>query len=67
MPNKFEATVQSAYNHHCEKSEVFIQRNANPDDGLFYPVGYKGSGRWAVHRSHAEAWLKRKKLEYKAP
>jgi hypothetical protein len=30
---------------------------------LFYPVGRKGSGRWAVDRERAGTWLKRKKLE----
>src|SRR5258708_24822630 len=67
MPEKFTATVQSAYNHHCEVSKVFARRKASPEEGLFYPVGYKGSGLWAVHRSRAEAWLKRKKLESKVP
>jgi hypothetical protein len=63
MPDAFTATVQSAYNNHCEDSDVFIRRNANLKNALFYPVGRKGSGRWAVHRDRAETWLQQKKLE----
>jgi hypothetical protein len=63
MPEEFEATVQSAYNNHCEKSDVFVRRNAKLEEALFYPVGRKGSGRWAVDRSRAEAWLRKKNLE----
>ena len=58
-PKKFEHTVQSAYNHHSSHSSVF---KGSPDDDLFYPVGGKGSGIWAVHMNKIEAWLKKKKL-----
>jgi hypothetical protein len=67
MPEKFVNAVQSVYNQHCEKSDVFIGRNATLDEALFYPVGHKGSGRWAVNRERAEAWLIRKNLEFQLP
>jgi hypothetical protein len=63
MPKEFEAAVQSAFNNYCEKSDVFVRRNAKVEEALFYPVGRKGSGRWAVDRNRAEAWLKKKNFE----
>jgi hypothetical protein len=62
MPKAFGATVQSAYNHHCEHSDVFVARNVSLDEALFYPVGRKGSGQWAINRNRAETWLRRKSL-----
>ena len=60
MPKKFENTVQSDYNRHTSSSSQF---SGKPEDDLFYPVGRKGSGRWAVHRDRAERWLRQKKLD----
>jgi len=60
MPKKFESTVQSDYNRHTSTSSVF---SGKPEDDLFYPVGGKGSGRWAVHRDRAKAWLLQKRLK----
>jgi hypothetical protein len=62
-PSSFENTVQAAYNYYCSASNVFVAREADLADALFYPVGRKGSGRWAVDRERAGTWLKRKKLE----
>jgi hypothetical protein len=62
-PASFENTVQAAYNYYCSASNVFAGRKADLGEALFYPVGRKGSGRWAVDRNRAVAWLKRKKLE----
>lgn len=58
IPPSFETAVQSSYNHHCEESDVFRKRAAPPEEGLFHSPGGKGSGRWAVHRGRALAWLK---------
>jgi hypothetical protein len=63
MPKKFGATVQSAYNHYCSESDVFKQRGGKPEVGLFYPVGRKGSGYWAVRRDRAHAWLQKRQFD----
>ncbi|HUC16783.1 MAG TPA: hypothetical protein VMA37_03735 [Acetobacteraceae bacterium] len=63
MPRAFEETVQSAYNHYCSESEVFKKRGAGPDEALFYPVGRKGSGKWAVRRDRAREWLLKHEFE----
>lgn len=62
-PKSFEKTVQASYNYYCSASDVFAARKADLAEGSFYPVGRKGSGRWAVDRDRAVAWLKTKKLE----
>lgn len=62
-PSSFEHTVQASYNYYCSASDVFAARKADLAEALFYPVGRKGSGRWAVDRMRAVSWLKRKKLE----
>ena len=59
MPEKFEATVQSAYNQYSIDSTLFSKRGAPAAEGLFYSVGGKGSGYWAVNRDRAKAWLTR--------
>lgn len=59
MPAKFEETVQAAYNAHSEASSVF---KGQPGEALFYPVGGKGSGKWALHRDVAIAWLRQRGL-----
>lgn len=54
-----DRTVQSTFNHHSSQSAVFTRKRRPPEDDLFYsPLG-KGSGKWAVHRDRAVAWLKR--------
>jgi hypothetical protein len=64
MPKTFESTVQSAFNSHCEDSTVFRKRDVGPEQALFYSVGGKGSGRWAVHHQRAKEWVSKKKIEY---
>jgi hypothetical protein len=59
MPEKFEATVQSAYNQYSVDSAVFHGRGAPAAEGLFYSVGGKGSGYWAANSDRAKAWLAR--------
>ena len=56
---KFEHAVQSAFNRHNGQSDTF---KLPPEDDLFYPVGGKGSGIWAVHLNKIEPWLRKKKL-----
>jgi hypothetical protein len=63
IPKEFEKTVQSAYNHHCWHSSVFQRRNGKPEEELFYPVGGKGSGIWAVNRERAAEWLRNHQFE----
>ncbi len=61
MPiKKFGHAVQSAFNRHNGQSNTF---NLPPEDDLFYPVGGKGSGVWAVHLNKIEPWLRKKKLQ----
>jgi hypothetical protein len=59
IPKKFEQAVQSAFNRHNGQSLTF---DLPPEDDLFYPVGRKGSGIWAVHSHKVESWLRKKKL-----
>lgn len=66
MPKTFENTVQSAFNSHCEDSSVFRKRGVGLDQALFYSVGGKGSGKWAVHHQTAKEWVSKKKIEYDA-
>ena len=61
-PAAFDNTVQSVYNGHNGLSSVFKRRNAPPEDDLFYPVGGPGSGRWAVNREKAKAWVLRRNI-----
>ena len=61
-PKKFEETVQSAFQHHSSLYAEFAQRGGKPEDDLFYPVGDKGSGKWALHRDVAIAWLRARGL-----
>jgi hypothetical protein len=63
MPKKFEDTVQSAYNHYCSQSLVVQKRGGKPEEELFYQVGGKGSGVWAVRRERAREWLRRHDFE----
>lgn len=62
MPKAFENTVQSAFNHHSSQSAVFAGRGAGEADDLFYSPDGKGSGKWAVHRERALAWLRDREL-----
>jgi hypothetical protein len=57
MPRKFDDAVQSAFNHHCLHSLVFIKRHAPTSDGLFFSPQGKGTGIWAVDIKRATAWL----------
>lgn len=59
LPPKLEQTVQSCFNGHNLDSPVFTSRRKDRRDGLFYPVGGKGSGIWAVHVERAKEWLRR--------
>lgn len=59
IPEKFEQSVQSAFQRHCVDSLVFKKRKAPEWQGLFsFPQG-KGSGIWAVYPDRANAWLER--------
>ena len=60
IPKKFEQAVQSAFNRHNGQSLTF---ELPPEDDLFYPVGGKGSGIWAVHLDKIEPWLRKKRLK----
>lgn len=57
IPEKFEQSVQSAYNQHRVDSLVFTKRKAPESDGIFYSTQGKGSGYWAVYLDRATAWL----------
>jgi hypothetical protein len=57
IPEEFEATVQSAYNHHSVDSLVFKKRGAPAADGLFFSPTGKGSGKWALNQERARSWL----------
>jgi len=59
MPKAFEQTVQSAFQQHASESSVF---KGGPDDDLFFWPEGKGTGRWAVRRIQAEAWIRRRAL-----
>ncbi len=50
IPKKFEETVQRAFESHAAGY-------AGSSDDLFYSVGGKGSGIWAVNLIRADAWL----------
>jgi len=63
IPAKFEEAVQSSYNHYSVDSSVFKKRNAPLEEGLFFSPEGKGSGRWAVNRERAEAWIKARRKE----
>jgi hypothetical protein len=58
IPPSFEESVQSSYNQHSVDSSVFRKRKAPDSEGLFYSPDGKGSGRWAVNRERAGAWLR---------
>ena len=60
IPKDFEATVRSAFNSHSTTSDTF---HGLPEEGLFYSVGKKGSGRWGLHQEVADAWVRRRHLE----
>ena len=55
--------VQSAFNQYCSQSLVFRKRGGQPEEELFYSVGGKGSGIWAVRRDGAREWLTKKAFE----
>ena len=59
IPEKFEQSVQSAYNKHSVDSSVFKKRKAPEWQGLFYSPQGKRSGIWAVYPDRANAWLER--------
>lgn len=59
LPPTLEKTVQSCFNGHNSGSPEFARRRTDPRDDLFYPVGRKGSGVWAVHADRAREWLRR--------
>jgi hypothetical protein len=62
VPSNFESSVQNAFQTHSSESDMFEARAAPPEDDLFYwPIG-KRTGKWAVRRDRAEAWLTRKGL-----
>ena len=58
IPPKFEEAVQSNYNHFSVDSSVYKKRGAPPEEGFFFSPDGKGSGRWAVNRERAAAWLR---------
>jgi hypothetical protein len=62
MPIAFEHTVQSAFNQHNSESAVFQKSGRGPEEALFYPVGRKGSGIWAVRQDRAYAWMQSRGL-----
>lgn len=57
IPTKLEEVVQSAFQSHSCEYAAFQRRGASASDDLFYPVGSKGSGVWAVHIERATKWL----------
>jgi hypothetical protein len=59
IPRTFEETVRSAYNAQCELSDVLTR---DPSEALFYPVGGKRSGRWAVHRDRIRPWINNRQI-----
>lgn len=56
VPDRFEETVQSAFNQHCMQSTVFRKRKV-PTEGLFSSRRDGASAIWAVYRERAKAWL----------
>ena len=65
IPEKFEPSIQSAYNQHCVDSRVFRRRKLPDAEAPFYSPGGKGSGRWAVNHERAKAWLEKRKRRLK--
>jgi hypothetical protein len=63
IPKTFEQTVQSSFNQYNAESQVFLKSGRSPEEALFYPVGGKGSGRWAVYHERAARWLRGKALD----
>lgn len=57
VPQTFEQTVQSAFNHHCTNSAVFKRRNV-PEDGLFYSKRHGKYTIWVVHTNLTELALR---------
>ncbi|MBA3448800.1 MAG: hypothetical protein H0T56_14585 [Pseudaminobacter sp.] len=57
MPTEFDRTVQSIFNGHNSQSPEFRRRGTPPEGDLFYPVGGKGSGKWAVYHDKAKEWV----------
>jgi hypothetical protein len=62
MPKKLEETIQGTFQCYSSQYPSFARRKAPPQDDLFYSVGRKGSGRWAVHRDRARVWVARRDL-----
>lgn len=56
IPETFEASVRRAFGRHSSESRSFT--GARKDD-LFFWVGGKAGGRWAVRRKPALAWLRK--------
>jgi hypothetical protein len=58
VPKRFEQTVQAVYQRHSADSDVFIAQRLPDEKPLFFSVGRKGSGTWAVDEQAAIAWLR---------
>jgi hypothetical protein len=57
VPKQFAKSVQAAFNRHSSQSLRF---KGPTDNDLFYSVGGKRSGVWAVHPARAQIWLNRR-------
>jgi hypothetical protein len=58
VPPRFEEAVQAAYNRHSANSYVFRSQRLPDEKPLFFSLGGKGSGTWAVDEQAAIAWLR---------
>lgn len=58
IPLKFEEAVQACFNRHSADSSVFRSKKLLNEEPLFYSIGGKGSGTWAVNEIDALDWLK---------
>jgi|SRR5476649_1979144 hypothetical protein len=58
IPPSFDNAVQSSYNQHSIDSDVFRKRKVPESEAIFYSPEGKGSGKWAVNRERAAAWLR---------
>lgn len=59
VPKQFARSVQAAFNRHSSQSLRF---KGPAHNDLFYSVGGKRSGVWAVHSTRAQIWLDRRML-----
>ncbi len=57
IPHKFEQAVQSAFNPHNVRSDIFLNRNA-PDEGFFCSEPDEKPAIWSVDIRRADAWLR---------